>query len=96
MPGSLRTDHLFVGLTRPPLLFGVSYNFFIINAFVCMVSYIMTSNFLYLAISFPIHAVGYYICSKEPLFIDLFKVKLEKCSRCKNKFFHGANSYDPF
>ncbi|MFQ3307732.1 MAG: type IV secretion system protein VirB3 [Candidatus Midichloriaceae bacterium] len=96
MSGSINTDHLFVGLTRPPLLFGVSYNYFIINAFVCMISYILSSNFIYLAVAFPIHGLGYYLCSKEPLFIELFKVKAEKCSRCKNRFFHGANSYDQF
>jgi type IV secretion system protein VirB3 len=56
----------------------------------------MTTKFLYLVIAFPIHGLGYYICSKEPLFIELFKVRAEKCSKCKNKFFHGANSYDPF
>ena len=96
MPGSVHTDHLFLGLTRPPLLFGVSYNFTVLNALVCMVLYIIETNFLYLVIAFPIHAVGYYICSKEPLFIELFKVRAQKCSVCKNKFFHGANSYDPF
>ncbi len=96
MSGSVHTDHLFLGLTRPPLLFGVSYNFAVLNALLCMVLYIMYNDFLYLVIAFPIHGLGYYVCSKEPLFIELFKVKAQKCSRCKNKFFHGANSYDPF
>jgi type IV secretion system protein VirB3 len=96
MAGSVGADPLFVGLTRPPLLFGVSYSYFVVNALVCMVAYIATSNFTYLAIALPIHLVGYYICSKEPLFIELFKVRADKCSRCKNRFYHGANSYDPF
>jgi type IV secretion system protein VirB3 len=61
-----------------------------------MLMYIMTTKFLYLVIAFPIHGIGCYICSKEPLFIELFKVRAEKWSRCKNKFFHGANSYDLF
>ncbi|WPX97243.1 VirB3 family type IV secretion system protein [Candidatus Bandiella euplotis] len=88
MPGSLNTDHLFVGLTRPTLLFGASYNFFIINAFVCMISYIMTANFLYLAISFPIHGLGVAICYKEPLFIghrQVKKVEVQKVLREEGK-----------
>lgn len=92
----LSVDPLFVGLTRPPMLFGVSYTFALFNAVACVLAFISTSNFKYLAIMFPIHAIGFYLCSKEPLFLELFKVKAEKCSRCRNMFFHGANSYDQF
>ncbi len=92
----VKVDPLFVGLTRPPLLFGVSYTYFVVNALVSMVAYIATSNFKFLAMAVPIHFLGLYICSKEPLFIELFKVKADKCSRCRNRFYHGANSYDPF
>ena len=96
MSGYVKTDHLFVGLTRPPMLFGVSYNFAVVNAVLSMITYIITNNFTYLVMAFPVHLLGYYICSKEPLFIELFMIKAQKCSKCKNKFFHGANSYDPF
>jgi type IV secretion system protein VirB3 len=61
-----------------------------------MLGYISSSDIRYLIVIAPIHAVGYYLCSKEPLFIDLFKVKLEKCSKSRNKIYHGANSYDAF
>jgi type IV secretion system protein VirB3 len=91
----VQADPLFVGLTRPPMLFGVSYMYFVVNALICMVAYISTTNFRYLAMAVPIHAIGFYICSKEPLFIQLFKVRAEKCFKSKNRFFHGANSYDP-
>jgi type IV secretion system protein VirB3 len=96
MSGEIKADSLFVGLTRPPMLFGVSYMFALLNGFSCLLAYIATSQFKYLAVMFPIHAIGYFICSKEPLFIELFKVRGEKCSRCTNKFHHGANSYDPY
>ncbi len=96
MPGELQSDPLFVGLTRPPMLFGVSYTFALLNAFICMFTYVVTSDFHYLAILFPMHLVGYFFCSKDPLFLDLFKIKLQKCSRSKNRFYHGANSYDPY
>lgn len=93
----MNADPLFVGLTRPPMLFGVSYTYFVLNAFINMIAYILTNEFKYLLVFFPIvHAIGYYICSKEPLFIDLFMIRSNKCSRCKNKFYHGANSYDPY
>ena len=96
MAGLVKTDPLFVGLTRPPMLFGVSYQFALLNGFVCMITYILTTEFRYLASLFPIHAIGYYICSQEPLFIELFKIRAEKCSRSKNRLYHGANSYDVY
>ena len=89
-------DPLFVGLTRPPMLFGVSYTFALMNGFICMITYVATTQFRYMAMMLPIHIIGYIICSKEPLFIELFKVKADKCSRCTNRIYHGANSYDPY
>jgi len=96
MSEGLQSDPLFVGLTRPPMLFGVSYNFVLMNGFICIIGYIQTTNFKFFLLMFILHGVGYYICSKEPLFIELFKVRAEKCSRCKNKLYHGANSYDQY
>jgi len=96
MPGQVRSDALFVGLTRPPMLFGVSYLFAVLNCVICMMLYVLMTEFKYLAAMFPIHFVGYLICSKEPLFIDLFKIKMEKCSHCQNRMVYGANSYDPY
>jgi type IV secretion system protein VirB3 len=96
MDGGLKTDSLFIGLTRPPMLFGVSYMFVIANFMACMMLYVGTTEFKYMASMLPIHGIGYYICSKEPLFLELIKVRGEKCSRCKNKLYHGANSYDQF
>ena len=93
--GSVRTDSVFLGLTRPPMLFGVSYTYALLNGLICMIAYIVNSDFRYMLLMLPIHGIGYYICSKEPLFIELFKIKSEKCSKCRNRFYHGANSYDP-
>ena len=93
---SLEHSSLFVGLTRPPLLFGVSYNFAILNMMLCMIFYVFYSDFRYLAAMFPIHCIGYYICLKEPLFIELLNVRSQKCPFTFNKIFHGGNSYDPF
>lgn len=95
--GKVTSDPLFVGLTRPPMLLGVTYPFVVVNALVSYVAFILTKNFLYLLFFAPlIHGIGFYICSKEPLFLDLVRVKANKCSRCTNKQYHGANSYDPF
>jgi type IV secretion system protein VirB3 len=95
--GKLEADPLFIGLTRPPVIFGVSYMFVVMNFFVNVIIFIQTSNFMYLFVCLPgIHMVGYIICFKEPLFVELFLVRSAKCTKCKNKTYHGANSYDVY
>jgi type IV secretion system protein VirB3 len=95
--GEIGSDPLFVGLTRPPMFFGVSYKFAVLNGMISMLSFINTEKLMILFILMPIiHGIGYFICFKEPLFIELFMIKLQKCNQCANKFFHGANSYDPW
>lgn len=94
--GKVFVDPLFVGLTRPPMLFGVSYPFFLLNAFVAMIGYVLFTDIRILMMAFPIHGFGYYVCTIEPLFIELFIVQNQKCNKCRNKLHHGANSYDPY
>jgi type IV secretion system protein VirB3 len=92
--GSVTLDPLFVGLTRPTLFFGVSQMFGMLNGFVCVVGFIQTSDFRAAFIGVILHLVGYIACFKEPLIIELVLMKSQKFSKCKNKMFHRANSYD--
>jgi type IV secretion system protein VirB3 len=92
--GSLQTDPLFVGLTRPTLFLGVSLYFCLLNGLTCMMYFIMSSNLQAFLILPFVHLIGYICCFNEPLFIELFLLRAQKCSHCKNKLYHGANSYD--
>lgn len=94
--GSVKAYPLFLGLTRPPMFLGVSFTFFALEVMVAMVGFVYTSEFKYIVIAVPIHAVGYYLALKEPLFIELFQIKSAKCSKRINSFYHRANSYDMF
>ncbi len=95
MSNEVKVDALFVGLTRPPMLLGVSYNFVVFNVFICMTLYIEFAEFKYFALMLPMHLIGYHFCSKEPLFIELFRIKSAKCPRRRNTLYHNGNSYDP-
>lgn len=96
MAEKLKADSLFVGLTRPPMLFGVSYNFVLLNFLISIMGFILTTDFRFFLAAFILHGFGYYICSKEPLFIELFMVKSQRCPQRSNTFYHGANSYDQY
>lgn len=95
--GKIKSDPLFVGLTRPTMFLGVSYLFVLANCFFCILYFINTSDFIGLFVALPsIHLIGYLISFKEPLFIELFLIRARKCTKCRNRVFHGANSYDAY
>lgn len=96
--GRLSSDPLFQGLTRPTMIMGVSYMYFVINAIVCMILFINSQNFKVLLMVAPVvHLIGYLICLKEPRAIELFIIKMAKGYKCVNRGYHGfTNSYDPF
>lgn len=94
--GRIKVDPLFVGLTRPTLIFGVSQIFFILNSIGSMSYYVLANDFKALFVLLINHLVAYIICAKEPLFMELYMIKLQKCNICRNQFYHGANSYDMY
>ncbi|WP_333023650.1 type IV secretion system protein VirB3 [Wolbachia endosymbiont of Pentidionis agamae] len=93
--GTIQTDQLFKGLTRPAMILGVTFTFAIFNLLISVLTFIYSNDLRVLFFLGPgIHMLGFIASSKEPLFIEIFMIKLQKCSRCLNRFYHGANSYD--
>ena len=90
---SISSDPLFIGLTRQPLILGVSLHYALFNMIACTVLFIQSSSIKVFLFGLVIHGVGYYLCFKEPRFMQLYMKKYEKCGVCPNKIFHGGNSY---
>ena len=91
----LQSDPLFQGLTRPTMVLGVSYMFFVINAVLSLICFINMQDFVVLLIFAPtVHLIGYIICLKEPRAIEMFLLKVKKGFKCVNRVYHKANSYD--
>jgi len=96
--GRLQADPLFQALARPPMIMGVSYLFFVLNAMICLICFINTQNFVMLFFVGPVvHGMGYLLCLKEPRAVELTLLRCSKGMRCRNRVFHGnTNSYDIF
>lgn len=94
--GNLQADPLFQGLTRPPMLLGVSYLFFMLNMGSGMITFINVHSIpLLIIMLFGGHAFGYFLCKEEPLAVELFQKRYGKCMRSRNRRFFGfCNSYD--
>ena len=93
MAGKLEADPLFVGLTRPTMIFGVSIQYAMLNMMISVTWYIQSSGIEILFVAAFVHLVGYILCFKEPRFMELYLNKASKCNQCPNKSFYGANSY---
>lgn len=96
--GRIGNDSLFLGLTRPSMILGVTYVFAGMNALASLMLFVMTSNFVYLLVILPtLHGIAYLICLKEPLTLEMLIMKTSNFTKCKNKsFYEGTNSYDVY
>jgi type IV secretion system protein VirB3 len=86
---------LFRALTRPQMFAGVTFNFFVINAALTTEIFLLTRSFLALPAALIIHAVGYFLCLREPRIFDLWLTKVSRCPRVSNWKRWGCNSYSP-
>ena len=69
-PG-LIADPLFVGATRPPMRWGVTYSALLFNMVFTMEAFLLTKNLLTLALCAPIHGVCMLLCARDARFFDL-------------------------
>ncbi len=96
MDNAKRSDPLFIGLTRPAMLWGVPQPVFVLNGMASMIGFLVFNSFYPLLIGAPVlHGLAYLLCLKDGRFFDLWLTKA-RFLRCLNSRYWGANSYDPF
>ena len=69
-PG-LIADPLFVGATRPPMRWGVTYSALLFNVVFSLEVFLLTKNLLTLLLCAPIHGVCALLCARDARFFDL-------------------------
>jgi len=95
-PG-LIVDPLFVGATRPPMRWGVTYSALLFNMVFTMEIFLLTKNLLTIMLCAPIHGICSLLCARDARFFDL----LVLCARTRlpsmfaNYRIWNANSYSP-
>jgi type IV secretion system protein VirB3 len=71
----LTADPLFVGATRPPMRWGVTYSALLFNVIFTMEAFLLTRNLLTLLMCAPIHGVCALLCARDPRFFDLLLLR---------------------
>jgi type IV secretion system protein VirB3 len=69
-PG-LTADTLFVGVTRPPMRWGVTYSALLFNMVFTLEAFLLTKNLPTLLLCLPIHGVCMLLCARDARFFDL-------------------------
>ncbi len=64
-------DPLFVGATRPPMRWGVTYSALLFNMVFTLEVFLLTKNLLTLLLAAPIHGVCALLCARDARFFDL-------------------------
>jgi len=93
--GRIETDMLFLALTRPAIVLGVTYSWFLVEGMGWLLYFINTSSFYVVPGAAATHLIGILIIAKEPRFMEIVKIWLLTTTRCLNKrYYKGTSSYD--
>jgi type IV secretion system protein VirB3 len=93
----LTADPLFVGATRPPMRWGVTYSALLVNGVVTMEIFLLTKNLLTLLLAAPIHGVCALLCARDARFFDLALLwgRTRIPALLANARFWRSSSYSP-
>lgn len=93
----LRAEPLFVGATRPPMRWGVTYAALLFNLVFTMEAFLLTKNLLTLLLSAPIHGICALLCARDARFFDLILLwgRTRLPALLTNLMVWKASSYSP-
>jgi type IV secretion system protein VirB3 len=93
----LIAETLFVGATRPPMRWGVTYSALLCNLIFSMEAFLLTRNLLTLLMCAPIHGLCMLLCAREARFFDLLllSARTRLPALCANLRYWKAGSYSP-
>lgn len=86
---------LFVALTRPQMLFGVTYGYAIGNAIVTAELFLLFKSIWVVPAALIFHVVGWLACLRDPNIFSIWLVKAQRCPRIRNYRRWRCNSYRP-
>ena len=89
------SDPIFVALTRPQTVLGVTYGYAVFNLILTIEAFLVTKSLWVLPVPVVVHLVGYLGCLKDVRFFDLWLVNVRTSPRIRNRRFWRANAYQP-
>lgn len=93
----LIAEPLYVGATRPPMRWGVSYPALLVNLMLTMEAFLLTRNLLTLLVCAPVHGLCMLLCARDARFFDLLLLwgRTRLPALCCHWRYWSASSYGP-
>jgi type IV secretion system protein VirB3 len=93
----LVADPLFVGATRPPMRWGVTYSALLVNGVFTLEVFLLSKNLLTLGLALPIHGICALLCARDARFFDLLLLwaRTRIPALLANARFWKSSSYSP-
>jgi type IV secretion system protein VirB3 len=93
----LVADLLFVGATRPPMRWGVTYSALLVNGVFTLEVFLLSKNLLTLGLALPIHGICALLCARDVRFFDLLLLwaRTRIPALLANARFWKSSSYSP-
>jgi type IV secretion system protein VirB3 len=97
MSAGLAASSLFVGATRPPMRWGVTYSALLVNGVFTLEVFLLTRNLLTLLLALPIHGVCALLCARDARFFDLLALwaRTRIPALLANARYWRSSSYSP-
>lgn len=93
----LIADPVYLGATRPPMKWGVTYTALLLNMVFTMEIFVVTKNLLALLLALPIHGLSALLCARDARVFDLALLwcRTRLPMLAGNYLFWRAGSYSP-
>lgn len=91
----MASDRLFRALSRPQMVGGVTYPFFVLNGIAAAELFLIFKSPLALLPALVIHALGYAAHLRDANIMALWMTRLRRVPRVPNRSLWGANVYRP-
>ena len=91
----LRINPIFVGLTRPAMMMGITLDYLSVCFMIAVSAFIAANSIKYLLLYVPLHIFGWIACKVDHNIFRLLAKKMEFIN-VPNKKIWGCQSYEPF
>ncbi len=93
--GDLDIAPVFLALTRPPMIMGVVYDYFLISGLLVMCGFILSGSFMSLLLFAPLHCAGWIVTYIDPHMFSILSVRAT-LGMGANVSLWGCECYEPF
>lgn len=92
---TLHISPIFAGLTRPPMVMGVTMDYISLCFILVLALFILFNSFTYLVFYIPLHMGGWMLCKIDH---NIFRILIKKSEfiNVANKKIWGCQSYEAF